>query len=114
LRVHLVGSLSGDELRNFLDRIDVGVLEVTLPDAGKADITRHADHRRTRGLSLAIEIAADWLQSRFIGEVGESELAEELQLRLVLDAGENLPAFVDDDVRRLFRYVDSRLHDIAV
>ena len=51
LRVHLVGPLCGNELRDLLDRIDIGVLEIALLHFCEPDVSRNSGDRRRRLVS---------------------------------------------------------------
>ena len=76
LGVHFVGALGGDQLGDLLDGIDVGALQIALMDLAEAGIAGNADDRRAGGDGLVVEIAAERIEARLVGEVGERELAQ--------------------------------------
>ncbi len=76
LGVHFIGTLCRNQISDFLHRIDVRCFEITLLDRAIARITRDADQWAARSFRFAVEIAAQWLQTRFIGEVGKCQLTE--------------------------------------
>src|SRR5581483_10507982 len=59
LRVHLVGPLCRYELRDLLDGIDIGILEITLLDRRVTGIAGVADDRVARCHSFAKQVAAE-------------------------------------------------------
>src|SRR3954451_6315090 len=95
LGIHLIGPLSGNQLGDFLDGIDVRSLEIVLVDLAVTGITGRSDHRCAGGGSLLVEVAAQRLETRLIGEVGKVELTDLPRVYFRVELGEYLTRLVD-------------------
>src|SRR5690606_9523367 len=106
--------LRRDELSDLFHWVDIGIFEVTLMDLCETIFTGYTHHRSTRGLSFAEQIAAQRFQARLICEACKCKLPQQLKLRLIVNAGENFAAFVDDDLRCLVGNGNAGLNDVTV
>src|SRR3954469_406318 len=114
LGIHFVGALGGDQLGDFLDRVDVRGFEILLVDLAVAGIAGQPDDWRAGRRGLAVEIAAQRFEAGLVGEIGEIELADLPRVHFRIQLGKHLSGLVDRDLDRSLRHRDCGIQQVAV
>src|SRR5690606_15651817 len=112
--VHLVAALGGDQLRNLLDRVDIGRFQIELANAGETWRARNPVDTDARGDGFAEQVGTSWLEAGIIRENRQNQLPERARLRFPFNLGEHLPAFIDGDVDRVLWHGDTWQQPITV